>query len=45
VKCSTPFAALPDTKKIIMEIERFINPPDPQVEKVTPKEGEKRRAR
>jgi S-adenosylmethionine synthetase len=45
VKCSTPFASLPAMEKIVMEIERFINPPEPQVEKVTPKDGEQRRAR
>ncbi len=45
VKCSTPFAVLPDMEKLVKEIERFINPEDAGVEKVVEEKGKKRRAR
>jgi hypothetical protein len=45
VKCSTPFANLPPTDKVIQEIQRFINPKDTGVEKVNEEEAQKRRAR
>ena len=44
VKCSTPFTGLPPMDKIVEEIERFLNPQDSGVEKVTEEES-KRRAR
>lgn len=44
-KCSTPFAKTPPMELIVKEVGKFIDPPADGVEKVTPEDGKKRRAR
>lgn len=44
-RCSTPFTSLPAIDRIAAEIEKFINPSDDGVEKVSGGEAAKRRAR
>jgi hypothetical protein len=45
VPCSTPFANGPNRKKLIFEMERFLNPSDAGVEKDTDEDDENGRAR
>jgi len=45
IKCSTPFQQLPMPAVIVKQVQDFINPKEPTVEKVDEKDAGKRRAR
>lgn len=45
VRCSTPFTSAPAMERVIKEIQRFIDPPEPSVEKVPEDQAGSKRAR